>query len=100
LALIDARYSRLMPLPLQPSSIVKLHEATVGSKFTKCAYARLQTYCMANEITMSDLVRRLVKTGWAIHFDGQDIDMPPGTDIKLAAGTPGANGAADLPGAL
>jgi hypothetical protein len=86
-----------MPLPLQPSAIVKLHEATVGAKFTVCAYARLQTYCMANGITMSDLVRRLVKTGWAVHMDGQSIDAPLGTDIKLAADLPGANGAADLP---
>jgi hypothetical protein len=46
---------------------------------------------------MTELVRSLVKLGWAVLNDGADIDMPMGAGIKLAAGSPGANGMEDLP---
>jgi len=86
-----------MPVPFFASSRQKLNDAPITVKFTEIAYARLQSYCLVNNLTPSELVRSLVKTGWGIHFHGQDIDMPLGCDIKLAQGVPGANGAADLP---
>lgn len=86
-----------MPVPLLASSRQKLSDAPITVKFTVNAYARLQAHCLASNITPSELVRNLVKTGWAVHFDGQDFDMPLGYGIKLAKGVPGANGAADLP---
>jgi hypothetical protein len=76
-----------------------LHPAPITVKYSKCAYARLQTYVMSSGIPMAELVRSLVKIGWAVMNDGADIDMPIGSGIKLAHGTPGANGAADLPAA-
>jgi hypothetical protein len=85
-----------MPIPLQPPTQPAL-APPVGVRLSKCAHARLWTYAQAQGLTVSDLARRLMKTGWAVHFDGADLDMPLGMDIKLAEGLPGANGALDLP---
>jgi hypothetical protein len=76
-----------------------LHPAPITVKYSKCAYARLQTYVLTSGIPMAELVRSLVKIGWAVLHEGDDLDMPLGTTIKLPAGTPGANGATDLPAA-
>lgn len=85
-----------MTLLSQPAPAATL-SPPITIRLSVCAYERLQTYAMTNNLTMSDIMRRLVKTGWAVHFDGADVDMPLGAGIKLAEGLPGANGAADMP---
>jgi hypothetical protein len=82
-----------MTVLLQPATQPAM-SPPITVRFSVCAYARLQTQAMTSGLTISDVIRRLVKTGWAVHFDGTDVDMPLGTNIKLAEGLPGANGSA------
>jgi len=71
-----------MKVPLPPSLFPQMSPA-LGVRLTQNAYARITTYCQMNGISQSELLRGLIKTGWAAHFDNQNIDMPLGTNVPL-----------------
>jgi hypothetical protein len=89
-----------MPLVLPPTSFLDSEASPIPVRYSKSARARLQTYAAVKGVTMSTLVRSLVKIGWAVINEGSDLDMPLGTSIKLAQGIAGAGGASELFDAL
>jgi hypothetical protein len=84
-----------MPVPLQPPLVPAL-SPTLGVRLSMNAYERVRFCAAQRGMSMSEVMRGLVKTAWAVHFDGQNIDIPLGTHVPLAAGLPGANGAYDM----
>lgn len=71
-----------MPRSLPPPRYLPMSQV-ISTKLTQNAYSRVTFYARKHGLSNAEIFRSLIRAGWAYLHDGQDCDMPLGTNIPL-----------------
>lgn len=69
-------------LNFNPTTRMPARSPAVSAKFSIPAHQKLVSYTLAHPVTMSELLRELVRLGWGVAF-GEQLDVPPGVSLPF-----------------